>query len=139
MKMTSALLRTPVLVGVLVSCSGLVMAGEVEKENMDLDNLAVLETDNMEQHRGRENTSALLELGGSGNDFDLAMSNQNLSSSVSDNSINVDTLNSGGISIESNAFDGFRGVGVFNMLTGVNNAVDAAVGVSVNISNTPAN
>lgn len=59
---------------------------------------------------------------------------QDLDAMVSGGSFNVDTMTSGAITIEQNALESFEGVGIFNLFTGHNNAVDAAVGISVFLS-----
>ncbi len=59
---------------------------------------------------------------------------QELDATVSNSSFNADTIMSGAITIEQHALDNFEGVGVFNIFTGNNNAVDAAVGISVYIT-----
>ena len=59
---------------------------------------------------------------------------QELDATVSNSSFNADTIMSGAITIEQHALDHFEGVGMFNIFTGNNNAVDSAVGISVYIT-----
>lgn len=56
---------------------------------------------------------------------------QELKATVSNSAFNADTIISGAITIEQHALDHFEGVGMFNLFTGNNNAVDSAVGISV--------
>jgi hypothetical protein len=60
-------------------------------------------------------------------------SNQDLSASVTGSTFTVGTLNSGSVTIAEHALDNFSGVGVFNIVTGNNNAVNAAIGVTFNL------
>ncbi len=59
---------------------------------------------------------------------------QELDASVSNSTFNADTITSGAITIEQHALDHFEGVGMFNIFTGNNNAVDSAVGISVYVT-----
>lgn len=59
---------------------------------------------------------------------------QELEASVSNSSFTADTMTTGGITIEQHALDNFEGVGLFNILTGHNNAVNSAVGISVYVA-----
>ena len=60
-------------------------------------------------------------------------SNQELNASVTGSSFNVGTLNSGAVSIGEHAMDNFSGVGLFNIVTGNNNAVNAGIGITFNL------
>ncbi|WP_421868463.1 hypothetical protein [Motiliproteus sp.] len=59
---------------------------------------------------------------------------QELEATVSNSSFTADTIMSGGITIEQHALDNFEGVGMFNLFTGNNNAVNSAVGISIYLS-----
>ncbi|OEY65108.1 hypothetical protein [Marinobacter sp. X15-166B] len=56
---------------------------------------------------------------------------QELDASVSNSSFNANTMTTGAITIEQQALENFEGVGLFNIFTGHNNAVNSAVGISV--------
>ncbi|WP_148252377.1 hypothetical protein [Aidingimonas lacisalsi] len=56
---------------------------------------------------------------------------QNLDASVSHSSFYADTIRSGAITIEAQALENFGGIGLFNLVTGNNNAVNSGVGVSI--------
>ncbi|MBI5040605.1 MAG: hypothetical protein HZB57_05225 [Gammaproteobacteria bacterium] len=71
--------------------------------------------------------------GQSSNTQITVQSNQDLSASVTGSTFTVGTLNSGSVTIAEHALDGFSGVGVFNIVTGNNNAVNAAIGVTFNL------
>ncbi len=60
-------------------------------------------------------------------------STQDLSATVTGSTFDVGTINSGGVTIGEHALDNFSGIGLFNIVTGNNNAVDAAVGVTFNL------
>ena len=59
---------------------------------------------------------------------------QDLDATVTGGTFSADTMTTGTITIEQHALEGFSGVGIFNIFTGHNNAVDAAVGISVFIA-----
>ena len=87
----------------------------------DLDTLQPLAVEQLDELRGR-------------NSLTNVQSIQDLEATVTGGSFAVDTLTSGSITIEQHALDSFEGVGIFNLFTGHNNAVDAAVGISVFLS-----
>lgn len=63
----------------------------------------------------------------------VVQSNQELNATVTGSTFNVGTINGGAVTIADHALDNFSGVGVFNIVTGNNNAVDAAVGITFNL------
>ena len=69
----------------------------------------------------------------SGNTQITVQSNQELSASVTGSTFNVGTLNSGSVTIAEHALDNFSGVGLFNIVTGNNNAVNSAIGITFNL------
>lgn len=71
--------------------------------------------------------------GQDGNTRITVQSNQDLSASVTGSTFNVGTLNSGAVSIGEHALDNFSGVGLFNIVTGNNNAVNAGIGITFNL------
>ncbi|SHE72682.1 hypothetical protein SAMN02745148_00974 [Modicisalibacter ilicicola DSM 19980] len=85
-----------------------------------LSSLESLSFDELEQFRGRENVNLI-----------NVQSLQNLEATASGNSVNAGNVISGPITIESHAIDSFDGVGLFNIMTGHNNAVTSAVGISI--------
>ena len=60
----------------------------------------------------------------------LPVNFQDLEATVNNSLINANTVISGAVTIQDHAFDNFRGIGLFNCVTGNNNAVDAAIGVT---------
>jgi hypothetical protein len=60
-------------------------------------------------------------------------SNQDLTATVTGSTFNVDTIYGGSVTIGEGALENFSGVGLFNIVTGNNNAVNSAVGVTFNL------
>lgn len=58
---------------------------------------------------------------------------QDLNAAVVGGAITADNFTTGGVSFGENAFDNFGGVGLVNVVTGNNNAVEAAIGVTFNL------
>lgn len=58
---------------------------------------------------------------------------QNLNAAVTGSSFTAGTINGGSVTIAEHALDNFSGIGLFNIVTGNNNAVDSAVGVTFNL------
>jgi len=58
---------------------------------------------------------------------------QELTATVIGGSITADSVTTGGVSFGEGALDGFGGIGVFNVVTGNNNSVQAAIGVTFNL------
>ena len=71
--------------------------------------------------------------GQAGNTQITVQSNQDLNASVTGSTFNVGTLNSGDVNIGEHALDNFSGVGLFNIVTGNNNAVNAGIGITFNL------
>jgi hypothetical protein len=59
--------------------------------------------------------------------------NQQLNATVSGSSFSAGTINSGSVTFAENALENFSGIGLFNVVTGNNNAVDSAIGVTFNL------
>lgn len=59
------------------------------------------------------------------------ISDQTLSATSSGNSINADTVLSGGVNFAAGAFSGFNGVGNFVINTGNNNTLQGSLSVNV--------
>lgn len=60
-------------------------------------------------------------------------SQQDLQATVNGSLIEAGTMTSGSVTIAERALDNFGGIGLFNIVTGSNNAVDAAIGVNFNL------
>lgn len=58
---------------------------------------------------------------------------QELNAAVVGGAITADNFTTGGVSFGENAFDNFGGVGLVNVVTGNNNAIEAAIGVTFNL------
>jgi hypothetical protein len=73
----------------------------------------------------------LEDLRGGDADTTISIQNtQNLTASVEQVTISADSILTGAIDIGDHAFDNFSGLGVFNLVTGNNNAVNSAVEVT---------
>jgi hypothetical protein len=59
------------------------------------------------------------------------LTQQQLSATVSNNTITVGTLSSGAVNFDANALAGFSGVGNFVINTGSNNALQGGVNISI--------
>lgn len=66
-------------------------------------------------------------------DFVNVQSIQSMRSEVNGSSIEAGQVVSGSVSFANHALNDFRGIGLFNIVTGNNNAVDAAIGVTFNL------
>ncbi len=86
------------------------------------DDLGVIEADNLDELRGRDGDTSI-----------TVSSNQTLQAIVTGSEFNAGTINSGSVSFGENAIGNFSGIGLFNIVTGNNNAVDTALGVSFNL------
>ena len=89
-----------------------------------LTNLEPIATETLNDLRGRESGAVITTV----------QSNQQLQATITDSTFTADVMNTGSITIAPHALDHFEGIGVFNIFTGHNNAVDAAVGVSIFIN-----
>src|SRR3546814_8367027 len=58
---------------------------------------------------------------------------QELTATVIGGSITAHEVTTGGVTFGERALDGFGGIGVFNVVTGNNNSVQAAIGVTFNL------
>ena len=63
----------------------------------------------------------------------IVATDQELTASVIGGSITAHEVTTGGITFGERALDGFGGIGVFNVVTGNNNSVQAAIGVTFNL------
>lgn len=59
--------------------------------------------------------------------------NQQLNATVTGSSFTAGTINSGSVTFAENALENFSGIGLFNVVTGNNNAVESAIGVTFNL------
>jgi hypothetical protein len=86
------------------------------------DDLSVIGNNNLDTLRG-----------GNGDTTITVSNTQNLQASIQGSEFNVGTINSGGVSFGKDAIGNFSGIGLFNIVTGNNNAVDTALGVTFNL------
>lgn len=84
--------------------------------------LAPLDSAGLDALRGRDGDSHI-----------SLTSNQDLKATVNGSLIEAGTMTSGSVTIAERAMDNFGGIGLFNIVTGSNNAVDAAIGVNFNL------
>ena len=113
---------------VLVALGSMVLitTGHVSAEEPPADeafgNLTSLEGDDLGGVRGREGSTVI-----------TVQSNQDLNSNITGSTFDVGSLVSGEVTFENGALGEFSGVGLFNVVTGSNNAVNNAVGVTINL------
>lgn len=84
--------------------------------------VTIMEAADLEDVRGREGSQSI-----------IVATDQDLTATVIGGSITAGTVNTGGVSFGEGALDGFGGIGVFNVVTGNNNSVQAAIGVTFNL------
>ena len=85
-------------------------------------NFTSIEGDDLGGVRGREGSTTI-----------TVQSNQDLGASITGSNFNVGTMTSGNASFAEGALGEFSGVGLFNVVTGNNNAVNNAIGVTINL------
>ena len=61
----------------------------------------------------------------------VAVTNQNLSAVNSGNTVSANSLTTGDVTLQSNAFSGFSGIGNFVVNTGNNNNIQGSLSVTV--------
>lgn len=71
--------------------------------------------------------------GMNGNTRINVQSTQDLDATVTGSSFTAGTINGGSVTFAEHSLDNFSGIGLFNVVTGNNNAVDSAVGVTFNL------
>ena len=71
------------------------------------------------------------ELAGMSGGTAVAVTNQNLSAVNSGNTVSANTLTTGDVTLQSNAFSGFSGIGNFVVNTGNNNNIQGSLSVTV--------
>ncbi len=86
------------------------------------DNLTNLQSADLVGARGRTGETII-----------TVQSNQDLKANITGSSFEVGTINSGGVSFSEGALGNFSGVGLFNVVTGNNNAVNTSIGITVNL------
>lgn len=84
--------------------------------------VGVTDANDLNELRGRE-----------GGQHITVATDQELTSTVIGGSITAHEITTGSVSLGEHALDGFGGIGVFNVVTGNNNSVQAAIGVTFNL------
>ena len=84
--------------------------------------VSVIEAADLDGVRGREGGQNI-----------IVATDQELTASVIGGSITAHEVTTGGVTFGERALDGFGGIGVFNVVTGNNNSVQAAIGVTFNL------
>jgi len=84
--------------------------------------VSVIDAADLDELRGREGGQTV-----------IVATDQELTASVIGGSITADNVTTGGVTFGERALDGFGGIGVFNVVTGNNNSVQAAIGVTFNL------
>jgi hypothetical protein len=106
-----------VAVAGLLSCGATALAGE--PATAPSRESAAIFGDNLENLRGGDAETTI-----------SIQNSQDLTASVEDVSISAGTINTGAVNIGERALENFSGVGVFNLVTGNNNAVNSGVEVT---------
>lgn len=88
----------------------------------DLDSLTVANAVELEALRGMNGDTRI-----------RVETNQELNASVTGSSFTAGAINGGSVTFAENALENFSGIGLFNVVTGNNNAVDSAIGVTFNM------
>lgn len=120
-RLTTTLLAQICIAGALSLATGAATAEEPASIGA-FANLTNLEVDDLKGNSGR-----------SGDTVITVQSNQNLEATITGSTFSVDEVNSGGVTFSEGALENFSGVGLFNVVTGNNNAVNSSVGVTVNL------
>jgi hypothetical protein len=84
--------------------------------------VSVIDAADLDALRGREGSQNI-----------IVATDQELTASVIGGSITAHEVTTGGVTFGEHALDGFGGIGVFNVVTGNNNSVQAAIGVTFNL------
>ncbi len=110
----------------VLSSMVLITTGPVSAEELPagevFGNLTSIEGDDLGGVRGREGGTVI-----------TVQSNQNLGANITGSTFDVGTMISGEVTFAEGALGEFSGVGLFNVVTGSNNAVNNAVGVTINL------
>lgn len=88
----------------------------------DLDSLSVANNVELDALRGMNGDTRI-----------RVETNQELNASVTGSSFTAGTITGGSVTFAENALENFSGIGLFNVVTGNNNAVDSAIGVTFNM------
>lgn len=115
----SITLATTALVALAVAASAL--ADEPAKRDA-FAALGVIDAADLDGLRGREGGQQV-----------TVATDQELTASVVGGSITAHEVTTGSVTFGERALDGFGGIGVFNVVTGNNNSVQAAIGVTFNL------
>ncbi len=81
--------------------------------------LGVIEAEHLDELRGRNGDTSV-----------RVQSRQRLNARVNGGTISANRVTNGAVNFREHALDGFNGIGLFNVVTGNNNAVDAAIGLT---------
>ncbi len=101
-----------------MACSNLL----ADDHASDLDSLTVANTVELDALRGMNGDTRI-----------RVETNQQLNASVTGSSFTAGTITGGSVTFAENALENFSGIGLFNVVTGNNNAVDSAIGVTFNM------
>jgi hypothetical protein len=113
--------KTLIVATALVALASSAMADELSKPNA-FASVGVIDAADLDEMRGRE-----------GGQHITVATDQELTASVIGGSITAHEVTTGSVSLGERALDGFGGIGVFNVVTGNNNSVQAAIGVTFNL------
>lgn len=101
---------------------------QVDERLLSLEALVPLHADELQGMRGRNNGDVTAPASRT-----TVMSVQQLEATVNGAVFNVDEMTTGAVTIGDGALENFSGVGLFNILTGNNNAVSASIGIAIHL------
>jgi hypothetical protein len=119
--MFNPVVLTNVCLWLVLSCLSYAVRADQNLPADPLQQLKTINSEELDSFRGRDSHSVITTV----------QSDQHLEATISNSTFSADIMNTGAITIGEHALDSFEGIGVFNIFTGHNNAVDAAVGVSI--------
>lgn len=118
MKTNDARLPTAALAAVIAALSSTIHA----EEPPGFAQLQVADEAQLETMRGMDGDTHI-----------AVATDQDLSAAVTGSSFDVGTMNGGSVTFAEHSLDNYSGIGLFNVVTGNNNAVNASVGVTFNL------
>ena len=111
---------------IVTACAALAISNSVLADEQTRQDafaaVSVIDAAGLDALRGREGSQNI-----------TVATDQELTASVIGGAITANKVTTGGVTFGESALDGFGGIGVFNVVTGNNNSVQAAIGVTFNL------
>lgn len=101
--------------------TGSALADDADKQDV-FAAIGVADAADLDGLRGREGGKSV-----------TVATDQDLTATVTGGAITAHEVTTGSVAFGEHALDGFGGIGVFNVVTGNNNSVQAAIGVTFNL------